>query len=1184
MSAPRSKERQRKRAWLRLIEALPLGPSIDDGGGSSSASSGPSPPRPPLSVEVIDASLGAITTDDVWVCTAVLDAVESSSSALIHSDIGTLRHLLDVGIAASARSLTPNSEGEGQLLRRALVRRSRMLDIWEEMQRRKATGQATSSKTVQAAEGEEEDDPWADEAGVAALPGTEEHAASYTTSDALAFINKSPLRLAVELAVRFEAEMLDDFLGAAEGTSLYAEVARCRLGLVRLLLVSGATAGRDLSALKDINVLLRCQGDQEAGRWVETSQDHGDADVGPDTEGRELAESLQELEDGQKLSRGELETFYVEVLRSIEEETGSIAAAIQVASLAPALGLSSSEIAAMKEDLKSMQNYVDATSGQSAVSTSAWTLGQFSKAREEAALDSAARTRMASQFIRSSGSSQEAAAAVKSGVVPFLEGIVRRQAAPNCTPEELVQVGVTESFVALLLHLASASFIANKVDGLTLTRWLLEARDGDLGLSLSRHERAKVAMASVLGQQGANARVFDEIGRILATSSLSSSQSSSSPPPRTLFDIAGPVLATSSAVSSKCDPATVYPFLSSVDENALSYYVGRLVRHLEAARVFLRWTDSASPTSLAWFTQADSKREEQMKGVTKLARTFSRSQQRTGNDWSQLWGELRGLVGHGQALELIDVQKVDEIVLEAILRTGGEKGAMLRFKSYPEANFCCIIDLSLYRTMHSTSSLSTAEKDELILAASRELYDNSTNSNLHTGSMKTAYDVLGLGSADSDSLKRERAFIEATSRFCSFRVSSKLHSSVPLAPIEIRLESNRLDLLARLLAQKEDAYKTPDLILDLAKKLCNVPSPSTSPNASKESSQQKLTPKAIIEVKTLAMLADAATAASDYERANALCERLVASILALRKRAQAASAHHARTASQGGNGIVSEDEKGSESSGSGSAPIPIEEAEDIGWKTLLQVTKDPSWDNVALKLKLMGQVLSLCPPERLEQLLQTWRKLDQEYSDLVERDPAAAQKMLLQQSGSVEQGADGRGGFMVGNAAAGILGLGASAAAAAAAAAGGNLPSGIMEGATSPFSALFASAGLRSNNSKPAPNRDSKTSQAVAQQKQQPQQREYGRAAQLFDGLGGDERSPRTMSGGGLYLDPAERAARAARNFFGTFSTSSSSSSSTPPTQRQGHEQEPGGEGGGGFSLSRGVGWLIGENDERARR
>ncbi|PWN91498.1 hypothetical protein FA10DRAFT_265354 [Acaromyces ingoldii] len=1164
MSALRSKERQRKRAWLRLIGAFPLGPGIDDGGGSS-ASSGPSPPRPPLSVQAIDASLGAITTDDVWVCTAVLDAVESFSSPLADSDNGTLRHLLDVGIAASARSLTPDSESEGRSLRRALVRRSRMLDVWERMQRRRATGQATSSKTLQAPEGEEEDDPWADEAEVAALPGMEEHAASNTTSDALAFINKNPLRLAVELAVRFEPEKLDDFLGAAEGTSLYAGVARCRLDLVRLLLVSGATAGRDLSALKDTDVLLRCQDDQEAGRWVETSQDHGDADVGPDTEGRELAGSLQELEDGQRLSREELETFYEGVVRSIEEETGSIAAAIQVTSLAPALGLSSSEIVAMKEDLESMQKYVDATSGQSTVSTSPWTLSQFSKTREEAALDSAACTRMASQFIRSSGSSQEAAAAVKSGVVPFLDGIVRRQAAPNRTPEELVQVGVTESFVALLLHLASHSFTPSKVDGLTLTRWLLEARDGDLGLSLSRHERAKVAMASVLGQQGANARVFDEIGRILATSSLSSSQTTSSPPPRTLFDVAGPVLATSSAVSSKCDPATVYPFLSSVDENALSYYVGRLVRHLEAARVFLRWTDSASPTSLAWFTQADSKREEQMKGVTKLARTFSRSQQRTGNDWSQLWGELRGLVGHGQALELIDVQKVDEIILEAILRTG---------------------DLSLYRTMHSTSSLSTAEKDELILAASRELYDNSTNPNLHTGSMKTAYDVLGLGSADSDLLKRERAFIEATSRFCSFRVSSKLHPSVPLAPIEIRLESNRLDLLARLLAQKEDAYKTPDLILDLAKKLCNVPSPSSAPDASRESSQQNLTPKAIIEVKTLAMLADAATAASDYERANALCERLVASILALRKRAQAASAHHARTASQGGNGIVSEDERVSESSGSGSgsAPIPIEEAEDIGWKTLLQVTKDPSWDNVALKLKLMGQVLSLCPPERLEQLLQTWRKLDQEYSDLVERDPAAAQKMLLQQSGSVEQGADGKGGFMVGNAAAGILGLGASAAAAAAAAAGGNLPSGIMEGATSPFSALFASAGLRSNSSKSALNRDSKPSQAAGQQQQQPQQREYGRAAQLFDGLGGDERGTRTTSGGGLYLDPAERAARAARNFFGTFSTSSSPSSSTPPTQRQGHEQEPGGEGGGGFSLSRGVGWLIGENDERARR
>lgn len=515
--------------------------------------------------------------------------------------------------------------------------------------------------------------------------------------------------------------------------------------------------------------------------------------------------------------------------------------------------------------------------------------------------------------------------------------------------------------------------------------------------------------------------------------------------------------------------------------------------------------------------------------------------------------------------------------------------------------------------MHSSSSLSATEKDEMILEASRELYDNSSNPNHHTGSMRTAYEILGLGSSDSVSLKREREFIEATSRFCSFRVSSKLHASVPLAPIEIRLESDRLKLLARLLAQKEDVYKTPDLILDLAKKLCNVPSPSSSealPDVQSGSAlqqQQKLMPKALVEVKTLAMLADAATAASDYDRAVELCERLVASILALRRRAQAASSHHARTASQDNNDQAVQDEKSSRPSAAPAISVPIEEAEEIGWKTLLQVTKDPSWDNVALKLKLMGQVLSLCPSSRLPQLLQTWRKLDQEYAELIERDPQAAQKMLLQQpgSGASMTSADGKGGFMVSNAAAGILGLGASAAAAAAAAAGSNLPSGIMEGATSPFSALFANAGLRSYTSASSSNKEQHGSKNTKTTDTEPQ-REYGRAAQLFDGLAGDSRSTRRSSsttpsggggGGGLYLDPAERAARAARNFFGNFASSSSNSSNSSTnlvsqqTDEHGHpiassaRAAEGGESGSGvFSLSRGVGWLIGESDERARR
>lgn len=341
--------------------------------------------------------------------------------------------------------------------------------------------------------------------------------------------------------------------------------------------------------------------------------------------------------------------------------------------------------------------------------------------------------------------------------------------------------------------------------------------------------------------------------------------------------------------------------------------------------------------------------------------------------------------------------------------------------------------------------------------------------------------------ASTPAIQRERAFIEASSRLCSFNISSRLRPGVPIAPIEIRLATDKLDLIARLLAHNEDAYTHPDLILDLARKLTGAVTDPPDPAA--------------VEIRTLAMLADAAVQATNFPAAARTCERLVAAIAAMPKRAQFKRAQH--TDIKGASAVLSE-------------------AREVGWATCYQLAKQPEYGDTQTKLTLMGHALSLCPPDKISDFLIQWRDFDETNSREVE-------------SGK-QSGADGF---------------------------------------ASPFSALFASTGLTGSATRkpsallsalPGSARPTDGSAATAANTPAPSGG-FGRAAHLFDRFGD-----------AATLDPAERAARAARSLFAATGLGGGGGAG---------EGGQGGAGAGGgtrsasgFSLSRGMGWLIGEHEQ----
>lgn len=155
-------------------------------------------------------------------------------------------------------------------------------------------------------------------------------------------------------------------------------------------------------------------------------------------------------------------------------------------------------------------------------------------------------------------------------------------------------------------------------------------------------------------------------------------------------------------------------------------------------------------------------------------------------------------------------------------------------------------------------------------------------------------------------------------------------------PIEIRLSQDRLSFVSRLLSSNEDAYRHPDVLLDLIAKL-------------------GYRFDSIAEVRTLAMLADSALQAGDFTRAADMCDRMVLAVEGLKKQ------RHSTLSSPGG-------------------PHSIEVARDIVWRNCFQLGKHCDFKDIPRRMRLLGHSLTLCPGDEVATLLHIWISLENQLS------------------------------------------------------------------------------------------------------------------------------------------------------------------------------------------------------------
>jgi len=127
----------------------------------------------------------------------------------------------------------------------------------------------------------------------------------------------------------------------------------------------------------------------------------------------------------------------------------------------------------------------------------------------------------------------------------------------------------------------------------------------------------------------------------------------------------------------------------------------------------------------------------------------------------------------------------------------------------------------------------------------------------------------------------------------------------------------------------------------------------------------------LAEVRTLAMMGDAAESAKDFERAAEMCERMVEVVERMRKVA--------------GKGKERRPESISVPSSLGTTPSsstkdlpPSEEAASFAWRSCLQLGRNTTFENPSRRMQVLGQALVLCPPDQISEILPVWTETEKE--------------------------------------------------------------------------------------------------------------------------------------------------------------------------------------------------------------
>ncbi|WVW79731.1 hypothetical protein I302_101701 [Kwoniella bestiolae CBS 10118] len=368
----------------------------------------------------------------------------------------------------------------------------------------------------------------------------------------------------------------------------------------------------------------------------------------------------------------------------------------------------------------------------------------------------------------------------------------------------------------------------------------------------------------------------------------------------------------------------LYLFFHPLPFSSLSRTLDILDVHLESGEILSKW---GLYTGLKFLLSSSKNRKDQMELAERLVRKqqYANLQE---DGWRRLWDDMGRLSGGDEdggslrgALGMLDRRERARVYLGGVLSSG---------------NFD--VSRKIIKRLQQSHSIDDSMIEEVVLETSKDFYLKAENGNLHTGEMKLAYDCLAVAHQSSKILS-EKSFIEATSRLSTF-------PSLSLTPLEIRHTTNPLSLIQKVLDSSKDAYRYPELILDLSSKL-----------GSTDEVDQGL-----IKV----MIGKAAFGSDDYTKTKECVEDVVAVVRKVQRRGGHRRNQSSISSVKSVNTphAVQEDDR-------------EKQLKDQLWKLSYSLSTTPDYSDIPSKIQLISYALELCPSSSIPEILASYRTLEE---------------------------------------------------------------------------------------------------------------------------------------------------------------------------------------------------------------
>lgn len=286
-----------------------------------------------------------------------------------------------------------------------------------------------------------------------------------------------------------------------------------------------------------------------------------------------------------------------------------------------------------------------------------------------------------------------------------------------------------------------------------------------------------------------------------------------------------------------------------------------------------------------------------------------------------------------------------------------------------------------------------SDVEKVILAAALHHYDNASNGNRNRGGMKRCADIFAAFAPyfpKSPRFQRVQALLSATHAMSFY--SLILQHGVPFQPVSIRVSTDPLSLIQKLLSQNLGSYTKLDDLISIGQNLV-VPMPSTIMDDTADPGPLDATAveskKAAAERRIIGMAIDAALEEGDFETAY--------SYVVNRLTPTASPSPAVSTSSQ------------RFSFSSNASVNPTDDADDVAWRAALRAgrhkpalsspgtwshapTARPDLRRLEQRMELLSQALLLAPPPHLEEVLHVWQQCEAEMTQLLAHETEAEER------------------------------------------------------------------------------------------------------------------------------------------------------------------------------------------------